>query len=245
MAWKESRVLILLGIFQIITALVITAVAITITAKFQKVDPNVSRKPWEIALSYSKNPWTTKYAGGVLVGLLTCIAGIFGLFVDLKPHKIKYKYYTLVLDVVVFVCDIVLIVYSIIAISWFDQCTYIYTAAAYDIRQCPPQVKSTGKALYSAQIALLVINVIATCAIFVALVSNDKDLVRNFMPSRIMYYLRGKGKITHDFNQEPTAPPVTMFQEETVFPGMDDFSNKDFQIEIPDAYTTTSSPCPQ
>ena len=97
----------------------------------------------------------------------------------------------------VLVFAVVLLVYSISAIAWYDTCTYIYMQGTGKTaqRECSSDDKSTGKLLYTVQIVFVVINAIATAAILVFVACLDKDLLRDCCSiSRISYNVKNREK---------------------------------------------------
>lgn len=59
----------IISIIQIFTAIIITGVGIGITVKFRQIH-HENGTPYEQALEYINNPWTTVYAAGVWMGLI-------------------------------------------------------------------------------------------------------------------------------------------------------------------------------
>ena len=67
----------ILGIVQVIIAIIVTSVGIAITVKFATVH-HESGSAYEHALDYIDNPWTTKYGAGIWMGLVvSCVMDCF------------------------------------------------------------------------------------------------------------------------------------------------------------------------
>ena len=84
----------IISIVQIITAIAITCVGIAITVKFRKIH-HEDGTPYEAALNYIDNPWTTKYAAGVWMGLIVssiCLSlfNIFNMFIFGPYYMVVY-----------------------------------------------------------------------------------------------------------------------------------------------------------
>ncbi|XP_012564536.1 uncharacterized protein LOC100209175 isoform X2 [Hydra vulgaris] len=138
------RIIKIIGVLQIILAIVATSIGIAITFKFRQVNQDTD-KVYQIPIGYVETPWTTKYCAGVWIGLVMLVAGGFNSMSDVKPEKSKYIYASLVLNFVVAVFSIIIITYIGKALIWFKSCSYTYhDGETIGTNSCSEQDKTTG-----------------------------------------------------------------------------------------------------
>ena len=70
--FTTSQIAKILGIFQIVAAIIITATGIGIVVKFRQVHHDED-KDTTIAEHYIDEPWQTKYAAAIWMGLIVSI----------------------------------------------------------------------------------------------------------------------------------------------------------------------------
>ena len=77
--FSTAQVIKILGIVQCILAILATSMGIAMSVKFHKVKQEANT-PYERAIDYIDNPWTTKYGAGIWIGLVVSLLGIVSKF---------------------------------------------------------------------------------------------------------------------------------------------------------------------
>ena len=76
---STTQVIKILGIVQCILAILATSMGIAMSVKFHKIKQEANT-PYERAIDYIDNPWTTKYGAGIWIGLVVSLLGIVSKF---------------------------------------------------------------------------------------------------------------------------------------------------------------------
>ena len=76
---STAQVIKILGIVQCILAILATSMGIAMSVKFHKIKQE-AHTPYERAIDYIDNPWTTKYGAGIWIGLVVSLLGIVSKF---------------------------------------------------------------------------------------------------------------------------------------------------------------------
>ena len=76
---STTQVIKILGIVQCILAILATSMGIAMSVKFHKIKQE-THTPYEHAIDYIDNPWTTKYGAGIWIGLVVSLLGIVSKF---------------------------------------------------------------------------------------------------------------------------------------------------------------------
>ena len=76
---STAQVIKILGIVQCILAILATSMGIAMSVKFHKIKQE-THTPYERAIDYIDNPWTTKYGAGIWIGLVVSLLGIVSKF---------------------------------------------------------------------------------------------------------------------------------------------------------------------
>lgn len=76
---STAQVIKILGIVQCILAILATSMGIAMSVKFHKIKQEANT-PYERAIDYIDNPWTTKYGAGIWIGLVVSLLGIVSKF---------------------------------------------------------------------------------------------------------------------------------------------------------------------
>ena len=66
---STAQLIKILGIVQSILAILATSMGIAMSVKFHKIHQETNT-PYEHAIDYIDNPWTTKYGAGIWIGLV-------------------------------------------------------------------------------------------------------------------------------------------------------------------------------
>ena len=74
-----TQVIKILGIVQCLLAILATSMGIAMSVKFHKIH-HEANTPYEHAVDYIDNPWTTKYGAGIWIGLVVSFLGIISKF---------------------------------------------------------------------------------------------------------------------------------------------------------------------
>ena len=77
--FSTAQVIKILGIVQCILAILATSMGIAMSVKFHKIKQE-THTPYEHAIDYIDNPWTTKYGAGIWIGLVVSLLGIVSKF---------------------------------------------------------------------------------------------------------------------------------------------------------------------
>ena len=77
--FSTAQVIKILGIVQCIMAILATSMGIAMSVKFHKIKQE-THTPYEHAIDYIDNPWTTKYGAGIWIGLVVSLLGIVSKF---------------------------------------------------------------------------------------------------------------------------------------------------------------------
>jgi len=213
--FTTSQIAKILGIFQIICAIIITAVGIGIVIKFREVDHTLQSDK-SVPDTYIDNPWTTQYGAAIWMGLIMAIAGAFGCFADIKPHKSKYMYGTMFLNIIVVLAAILLLIFSHQTITWFDTCQYqyhVFHSHLMQVRDCSEDDKSTGNTMYWTVFVVSLLVIPITIMMLVLLGFSNSSLLEEMCQGtcfrKMVYKSKGpdsqvsyKTKNTHEFNKE-------------------------------------------
>ena len=76
---STTQVIKILGIVQCILAILATSMGIAMSVKFHKIKQE-AHTPYQHAIDYIDNPWTTKYGAGIWIGLVVSLLGIVSKF---------------------------------------------------------------------------------------------------------------------------------------------------------------------
>ena len=76
---STTQVIKILGIVQCILAILATSMGIAMSVKFHKIKQE-THTPYEHAIDYIDNPWTTKYGAGIWIGLVVSLLSIVSKF---------------------------------------------------------------------------------------------------------------------------------------------------------------------
>ena len=76
---STTQVIKILSIVQCILAILATSMGIAMSVKFHKIKQE-THTPYEHAIDYIDNPWTTKYGAGIWIGLVVSLLGIVSKF---------------------------------------------------------------------------------------------------------------------------------------------------------------------
>lgn len=215
-----KQIIKILGIFQIIGAIIITAVGVAVVIKFIKVHHEAGTDT-EFADAYIDMPWTTTYGAAIWMGLIMTIAGALGCFADVKPQKSKYTYATIFINVIVVIAAIMLLIFSHEAVTWFDTCKYTYhktTTPVKLVNDCSSSDKSKGRQMYWTIFVVTLLQLPLTIAMLVLLVFANYILFDDICDGncfrKMVYHAKGNGnttvsfktKNTHEFKKEMDVP---------------------------------------
>lgn len=209
----------ILGIIQCVLAIVVTSLGITITIKFAHVH-HEKDTPYEHATKYVNNQWTTEYGAAIWMGLAMLVAGVVSSSADVKPEKSKLTYASIILNTTVAIFSVVLIVFSVDAISWYKDCQYYYIQSngTTGTNDCSSKDKSTGNDLYVALLVMVAIVLPISVATVIFSVMNNIVLFDDCCDGGcfrgLIYKFKGGGnpavsfktKNTHEFDQVSVGP---------------------------------------